>query len=598
MAACGDDVALSTSSAVSGDIAKEAGGLTEEGVAEITECDQESGPPRAPARAISLRVLSEDGANQDEGIVAVGGNTMKMDRGLKRLSSFSTGAAAGISAKARRKARMASKDDARARRVAEAAAARRAAANGTSLTEAENDRSKRLAEAIAARRAAAAMAAKPMMISLGGPDILDDEKVIAQPETAAETPSISPAAPFGEVPDRRSAAWRTKGILLAKEGRATRLAQKIAARRAALRSVRAAAASVPSGFDLDDPPEPSGIHPAMIAEPTGSPLGQEDDLKDALPARERRRLRLQQREEARASRVAEKIAARRLLLEAARAEDERIGAEARKARELKRKSRAEAKAAEEAERARKVAEKVAARRAAAAAEKPEEKHLQMHAEETNEKADETVEQKGEEDKVQGEPQQPSNDKPQELALALPSSVLQAVAVQKKKRKKAKKNVPKVVIDESDHSGSRSRGGRRKRPASSDSDRSRSNGYLALDPEMLQERMLNARLRIQAGSHLQTGGRGGFLPAGMAGMGLEHKAQACVRYLCGDCTNGDLCKFKHPASMQEAHFMVQAFSRSMCKYGDQCGAEKCLFEHPTKPSFNPFDDTPRSGGTTL
>lgn len=169
----------------------------------------------------------------------------------------------------------------------------------------------------------------------------------------------------------------------------------------------------------------------------------------------------------------------------------------------------------------------------------------------------------------------------------------------RKMKRAALRKQKVVaVEDSDKGSEASRD--RKRRKRSRSRRRRFKGGHSSDEEMKEQARMMAALRPQGLVHqgigrgsldVVTGGvgfsgpvvsstqdQGGFLSMAAKAAPMQ---KVCIKFLLGNCQDGDMCMNNHPLNPLDANRWIQYFSQQPCKYGDACPADRCIYAHPNK-----------------
>lgn len=111
----------------------------------------------------------------------------------------------------------------------------------------------------------------------------------------------------------------------------------------------------------------------------------------------------------------------------------------------------------------------------------------------------------------------------------------------------------------------------------------------IEKRVAQGRMLAMaqNARINAGvmdNGLVTGGYGMGPPPAADLAGGNVKTQVCIKFLQDDCPLGNDCPQKHPLDRADCQRWICFFNRQMCKNGDQCKVEKCIYDHPNRAGW--------------
>jgi len=126
-----------------------------------------------------------------------------------------------------------------------------------------------------------------------------------------------------------------------------------------------------------------------------------------------------------------------------------------------------------------------------------------------------------------------------------------------------------------------------------------------DEEEVKRRMLEAAATVRPAvlQNFKTGvldvvtGGYGSISAPDQGPGMK----VCTRYLGGGCPMETGCPLSHPKDPADCMRWIQYFNSQPCKNGAQCILDKCLYEHPHKPSWRGIFDQRAAlaqRGTTL
>jgi pentatricopeptide repeat protein len=70
--------------------------------------------------------------------------------------------------------------------------------------------------------------------------------------------------------------------------------------------------------------------------------------------------------------------------------------------------------------------------------------------------------------------------------------------------------------------------------------------------------------------------------GNGGMAVEKTDKLCLAYVAGSCSYGDRCFKVHPPD-GEVMRILEAYGSQVCRFGDGCRTNGCLYYHPGRPS---------------
>ncbi|CAK0858957.1 unnamed protein product, partial [Prorocentrum cordatum] len=145
---------------------------------------------------------------------------------------------------------------------------------------------------------------------------------------------------------------------------------------------------------------------------------------------------------------------------------------------------------------------------------------------------------------------------------------------------------------SDKPRSRSRKKKRSKSSSSSSMGVAGRMQAAIRPNAMPMKTLG----MAAYADMTTGGFG-MLPSGYSNAtGSMDGAKTCMKYLAGCCPLGTSCPNNHPSDPADMARWIQYFNKLPCKSGANCTNDKCLYEHPNKPTWNGVYHA--AGGTSL